>query len=567
MKKYHSNLSLLLVIAVSGLLSNCALNWEKNPLGHTSVKAGRTDGLLGQVSPGTLTYGTTSFLENVATNDGSFTDVSYIGLSGDTFTKVNETLIENVDYTISGNALPAGLGIKIVALSDTQLSVELTGQALSHQASDNVSGLKVTLLDSLFTSGLAPSTTNGGLFSIIFEATLTMVSDSGSLFTEKSANNGEVDGALGLTLLADTFSTTGFLTANTHYHLTAGSSVPAGLVLKVLVASPNTASVVFINAASPHNVSENVSGITVTFLPAAFTGGSAPSDGSEQQNIDVQFTNNPSISYPSGTTFYENGSNFGGIQNTLTASISLDPFAVSSGTVSPSYYSVNGVPGGLAVEVKATSASDLEIKLLNQANLNQIQNNTSFTITFLPALFSGAVPTDGSETQSFNVEFKDNPAFLFEANGLHNGNVGGRLGIDQICENTIATLGAPSKNYIKGFVSIDSDDSIANMPVASSSKIYSLVGDLVANDWATMLSTGITNPLKSIHVASGVGPWYSGSNADGTVEADNCKGFESDSAGLFGKVGDTASPNYPNWISDVSSACSAQLRYLCVAFD
>ncbi|MCB1198293.1 MAG: hypothetical protein KDK51_07955 [Deltaproteobacteria bacterium] len=572
----------ILWVIILALQIGCS--YENNPwqgASYTGPKKTDTKDDFTLVVPGTLSYNLQTFLENSATNNGSFTDTVLMTLEDDIFTKSNQTLIEGLDYEVSGSPIPAGLSLEIVTTSETQAVIALVGQATSHQASDSVNGVRILFTKDLFDKGVAPSEGNGEIFSIGFEATLTIVYSGTTNFIEKPANNGQVQGALHLALLADTFANQGVLVENTDYVISAGT-VPSGLHITLVTASINTAALAITGQASPNNAADSVNGLEITFLPAAFTGNAIPTDGSQSKQLDITLINNPSLSY-SGDLFEENAANVGGIDDFVEVSITLDPFAPATGTIlsQGTHYQVvsnsmgDSIPNGLNLKIVVTAMDKLKIYFDDQAYLNQLANNVSgLGITFLPALFSGAVPNDGTAQLTYDITFTDNPIFLYEA-GIHDGSIGGREDADIFCENN--TPPSIARNKIKAFISIAIEDAIADMPALHGVPLTSPIlggfsGQVVANTWPDMLSTGVLSKLSNLGVVqSATSPWqwYSGSNVDGTVDLNNtCDGFTSNQITDTGSVGRIDLNTNPNdWIADASLSCNTQARYLCITFD
>ena len=103
-------------------------------------------------------------------------------------------------------------------------------------------------------------------------------------FTEHSNNNGAISTTANLTLSGDTFTISGgVMTLSTHYTV---ANVPAGLTVVVTGTSGTTATVTLTGTASAHENVNDISNMTLTFLNAAFTGGTA-SDVSGYSNTSL----------------------------------------------------------------------------------------------------------------------------------------------------------------------------------------------------------------------------------------------------------------------------------------
>lgn len=111
------------------------------------------DNLTINTSTKTLSYSSNTFTEDLA-NNGSISNKIVITLSGDTFTSTAVS-----DGYVSAENVPTGLTAQFVRNSSTQITMSLVGNALSHGNIDNISELKVRIVDSAFTAGNASAVT------------------------------------------------------------------------------------------------------------------------------------------------------------------------------------------------------------------------------------------------------------------------------------------------------------------------------------------------------------------------------------------------------------------------
>ena len=106
-----------------------------------------------------LSYNTGGFIESTA-NDGSMANsmtITFSSPEGMTFSGSNGTF-SNSNYT-SAN-VPTGLTVAITRNSDTELQVNLSGNASSHTNNDDVNDLTITFLDVAFNGGTAADVSN-----------------------------------------------------------------------------------------------------------------------------------------------------------------------------------------------------------------------------------------------------------------------------------------------------------------------------------------------------------------------------------------------------------------------
>ncbi len=150
----------------------------------------------------------------------------------------------------------------------------------------------------------------------------------------------------------------------------------------------------------------------------------------------------------------------------------------------------------------------------------------------------------------------------------HDGNLGGRSGADAICATSTNKPNGYSK--YRAFLSFDSSDEIRDMPsnygVPTDVQIISKTGSVLANNWADLLDGSINQSLQGAGVMVNTAwSWYSGSNADGSITANNCSGWTSTTAGnaRTGYAGFTNT----GWIASADNyVCSDAAAILCLAY-
>jgi hypothetical protein len=160
-------------------------------------------------------------------------------------------------------------------------------------------------------------------------------------------------------------------------------------------------------------------------------------------------------------------------------------------------------------------------------------------------------------------------AFLFDGGGVERA-IGGRSGADQICTAARPASITSTATNVHALLSVDSSDTIANMPtnygLYSDSIVISPTSVILANNWADLLNGTISTTLVDAHVTS-ASFWYSGANSDGTFNANNCSGWSatsgSPSRGAYGQTDLTTS----SWISAGTAVCGLSTYHvLCLAY-
>lgn len=167
--------------------------------------------------------------------------------------------------------------------------------------------------------------------------------------------------------------------------------------------------------------------------------------------------------------------------------------------------------------------------------------------------------------------------FLFSA-GLHNGNLGGRVGADRLCYAAASNL--PSEvqyTNVRAFISAASDDEINNMTstfgVPGDRNIVGVTGKLVGQNWADLFDGAIHQSLANGQVVDNAVNWWSGSNVNGESmwsdptmgPSNNCSDW---SVGTSIDEGWSGFYNVPNsrWIDEVEVSCNELRNVLCVAW-
>jgi hypothetical protein len=166
--------------------------------------------------------------------------------------------------------------------------------------------------------------------------------------------------------------------------------------------------------------------------------------------------------------------------------------------------------------------------------------------------------------------------YMYATATLYNGNLkktyaNARAGADAIAlANLPASLSGKTAH---AFISISATDSIANLPTKfafpTDIPIVNTDGtQTIANNWADLLSGGISNSLDALLTMPLTSWWWSGSNADGTFDdstCNNCNGWTSNSFSYSGVNGQKNSSGSA-WINDGTQNGSVKYYVLCIAY-
>ena len=161
------------------------------------------------------------------------------------------------------------------------------------------------------------------------------------------------------------------------------------------------------------------------------------------------------------------------------------------------------------------------------------------------------------------------PIYLFSIDPTTTtGNISGRIGADNLCQakytSDYTSLGC---TQVRGFISIDGTDQIADMPgnygVPIDVPILGPGGTPIANDWADLLDGNILTTLQGAGVLAALSYW-TGSNADGTFYSSvHCSNYTSTLGS--GRIG-SATATGSTWLSSATTACVNIGPILCIGW-
>lgn len=177
---------------------------------------------------------------------------------------------------------------------------------------------------------------------------------------------------------------------------------------------------------------------------------------------------------------------------------------------------------------------------------------------------------ESSDTSGWTTSVPELPQRLviFSVAGV-SGAIGGRSGADVLCgQGAQGMPGLPLNATTRAFLSVDSIDSIANMParygVPTDRKVTGPNLTVIADNWADLMDGTIDTTLLDAGAMT-ANTWYSGSYSDGSVATSTCNGWTqaSGGSGRYGFHSTTTSA----WISSGEGLCGNGLaRVVCLAW-
>ncbi|WP_291286912.1 M43 family zinc metalloprotease [Flavobacterium sp.] len=397
-----------------------------------TIYTGMTDKVALSVSP--------AVLSEAAVNNGSVSQTSSFKLTTNngTFVKNSGELTPGVDYTISG--VPAGLSAKLNVISNTEVQLAFTGNAVAH-LKENSATIAITFLNPAITGGVATLSSSGTSVKINFRDPYAIVHVKDLNYTVDAANTWKF---FRITADADqqdygVFVDKGDLKLETY----TKSIVCEGNSLNMTLIGANqliNGSSNFVEGGSYPNlhtlrnasykswdgktgyigftftiageacygwfkVKVNAKGTAYTLLEYAYN--TEPGAGINTEDIPVDLSvhlaNTPD-------EINENAmSNDGSFDTKVTIQLTTNggTFTKSSGSlVQGTDFTVTGLPAGLTAEITVLNSTTAELSYTGKATANEASNTTTATITFLnPAITGGAAILDSDNfTTKFNFK-------------------------------------------------------------------------------------------------------------------------------------------------------------------
>lgn len=207
-------------------------------------------------------------------NDGSITATQVVTLA-------NGTFATDMSTGVTVNKLPAGLGISITRLSNTQLRISFTGKATSHTNGNDVPNASVTIAKEKITGALANVTSGYFTFDFTDSTLITLVNPT---IPESNVNDGSIAAKLLVTLSSGSFAA----------DMSTGVSIahlPPGLGFTVKRDSDTQITLTFTGKALNHGNANDVTDASLTIAKAKITGATADATSG---NFTFDFIDAPS---------------------------------------------------------------------------------------------------------------------------------------------------------------------------------------------------------------------------------------------------------------------------------
>lgn len=364
-------------------------------------------------------------------NDGSIFTVSTIkAVDGARFAQSSGTFTSGTHFTVQG--LPAGLSTSITLLNDTTARLTFTGKALQHGSSVNTDSVRLTFLNAAIAGGAAGLYRSYALLGFHFINPYRIVYKDEDDVTINSAHTwdyfefGIGDAAFGGwhdngKLRLETYQKAAVCEGTTRNitPLAAGTMIDSTSNFVAGGLYPDEHDI-YSNAYTKWagksgyiGVRFNLNGkprygwvrITVAANGSSFTIQDFAYNETPGAGIRAGGVDGVTLSW-SQSTFKESGNNDGTLRDTANISILGGSFSRSSGNyISGQHYTVSNVPAGLFLQLTAVNSTNARLTFSGKANAHAAANNSSITITWLPAAFSGTAPA--VKNRDINIVFRD----------------------------------------------------------------------------------------------------------------------------------------------------------------
>jgi hypothetical protein len=217
-----------------------------------------------------LTYASDVFAEAYR-NNGSVDTTIKVLLSGAKF--INGTFLKGTHFTTAN--LPSGLNLVITKVSDTEVTLSLTGNAGSHELINSQKNIGITFTKDAFVNVSDVSIIAGNDkndIKLIFTNRASLSYEAGP-FTESESNDGSIAETKSVYLegakFRDSLNSSKDLVYGADYTISNISSIPQGLTLSAIRVSDHWVKLMLDGKATNHSA-RTISNIQINFLTHVF---------------------------------------------------------------------------------------------------------------------------------------------------------------------------------------------------------------------------------------------------------------------------------------------------------
>lgn len=301
----------------------------------------------------------------------------------------------------------------------------------------------------------------------------------------------------------------------------------------------------------------------------AIENGSGTVTDENVEDVEITCVSFPTLSY-SSLVFEENATFNNGTMDEISITLEHDTFVTMGAWTEGVEYEWSGTPLPAGLTLSAISDADsVSLSFAGTADAHRtVDDVQGVTFTILPAAFTSGEAPEGN-SQDFEFQFLNATTIVVYGAGLYNGNLGGRLGADLICETE--KPGSVQHANVRAFIGVSGLDEIQDFAILTALDttlpVRSINTMTVANDWADFVDNDVDVSMQAASVTSnGVSHW-SGSFANGSVTPiDTCLGWTSSNNMDTGSTG-SSSGTGSFLLDNISQDCDQMRHLLCVAYD
>lgn len=400
-----------------------------------------------------LSIGRTVLREDPA-NDGSITLTQTVNLTGGSF-------VQNLSGGVTVNNLPSGFAASVIRNSDTRFTISFTGNAVSHNDSDDVINAYVTVGKNFINEAAADIYSDNFFFDFInpypvAEALITTVNESGD-------NDGSIYDVQVVKI------TNGILAANLNSGITV-NNLPAGLGIKVSRDNDTQFTISFTGKAIEHVSANDVINAGITIDKSRIIGAI---EDTITGCFSFNFNNPAPVLTVVSPVLNEDFSNDGKVSQTQIITLTNGTFAedMTGGVI------VNNLPYGLGFTVTKNSDTELIISFIGNAVRHNAENSASaVSVSVNRIKIAGAASDLTSDT--FHINFKDQavisvtPGVVSEPSPYNDGSISGKITVS-LANGTFVqdmTSGVSIVNIPEGLTFTTTRDSDTQLTLSFSGK-------------------------------------------------------------------------------------------------
>lgn len=192
----------------------------------------------------------------------------------------------------------------------------------------------------------------------------------------------------------------------------------------------------------------------------------------------------------------------------------------------------------------------------------------SLLIGLFSACGESATGTSGGGYRPIDLNGSPITPIYVYSGGHETGNLGGRAGADQMCEDALP-LDLDGME-VHALISVNANDEVVDMATnynLPTDKPFVSYGSetVIAESLADLLDGTLDASLEAAGILGMADAFWSGSNANGTLAVINCNEWSSAASGVFGAAGYSTLTD-STWSYSISAGCSVSRAVICVAY-